>query len=245
MIVEDKAIADLDFELIKRKLTHGKSGLGWSRERAEAVEHEYRRFLYLMKRFPNELTAPSVEVDTFWHQHILDTAKYAHDCMAVFGYFLHHYPYLGLKDEADNARRLRAGARMRELYEASFGAPSASDSGRTAFCAKIQAMPAEPDRPILASDNAAPAFCAVAQGPSTGFCAASTLESETGLCAVTQEAATAFCAVAQEAAPAFCAVAIDASARDDTAFCAVADEELSAAIMLAATPAQTPRPRLG
>jgi len=38
-------------------------------------------------------------VDAFWDQHILDTRKYAEDCAAAFGHFLHHYPYSGMGDE--------------------------------------------------------------------------------------------------------------------------------------------------
>ena len=114
-------IAALDLEPIKVKLMHEESGEGWSLERANAVEFEYRRFLVLMKKFPNEQTAPLVDVDTFWHYHILDTMKYAADCDAVFGHFLHHFPYIGLRGEDDEAAHLRVGARMQELYEETFG----------------------------------------------------------------------------------------------------------------------------
>jgi len=115
------AIAALDLEPIKVKLMHEESGEGWSLERANAVEFEYRRFLYLMKKFPNEQTAPLVDVDTFWHYHILDTMKYAADCDAVFGHFLHHFPYIGLRGEDDEAAHIRVGERMKELYEETFG----------------------------------------------------------------------------------------------------------------------------
>lgn len=111
----------LDLEPIKVKLMHKESGEGWSLERANAIETEYRRFLFLMKQFPNEQTAPLVDVDTFWHYHILDTMKYAADCDAVFGYFLHHFPYIGLRGEDDLAAHERLGHRMQELYEATFG----------------------------------------------------------------------------------------------------------------------------
>ncbi|WP_229257530.1 glycine-rich domain-containing protein [Duganella callida] len=114
-------IAALDLEPIKVKLMHEASGEGWTLERANAVEFEYRRFLYLMKKFPNEQTAPLDDVDTFWHYHILDTLKYAADCDAVFGYFLHHFPYIGLRGEDDEAAHIRVGKRMQELYEATFG----------------------------------------------------------------------------------------------------------------------------
>jgi hypothetical protein len=120
---ECKAITELDLDPIKVKLMHGESGEGWSLGQANAVELEYRRFLYLMKTFPNEQTAPLADVDTFWHYHILDTVKYAADCEEVFGYFLHHFPYIGLRGEADEEAHHRVGERMRELYEQTFGEP--------------------------------------------------------------------------------------------------------------------------
>ncbi|MES2743409.1 MAG: glycine-rich domain-containing protein-like [Pseudomonadota bacterium] len=115
------AIAQLDLEPIKVKLMHKESGEGWSLEHANAVEFEYRRFLILMKKYPTEQTAPLFDVDIFWHYHILDTQKYAIDCAAIFGYFLHHFPYIGLRGEADEAAHVRVGQRMKQLYEATFG----------------------------------------------------------------------------------------------------------------------------
>ena len=116
-----KAIADLNLDAIKVKLMHRESGEGWSLEKANAVEFEYRRFLILMKQFPQEETAPLMDVDTFWHYHILDTLKYAADCEQVFGYFLHHFPYIGLRGEDDEAAHHRVGERMKQLYEETFG----------------------------------------------------------------------------------------------------------------------------
>ena len=129
-----QAAMELDLEPIKRKLMHRASGEGWSIEKANAVEKEYRRFLCLMKMYPDEATAPLVDVDTFWHYHILDTMKYAADCEQVFGYFLHHYPYVGMGDEDDAQFRLDSGDRMRTLYEATFGEPYAGVEA-PAFCA--------------------------------------------------------------------------------------------------------------
>jgi hypothetical protein len=136
---ECKAIAELDLDPIKVKLMHQESGEGWSLEQANGVEREYRRFLYLMKMFPAEQTAPLADVDTFWHYHILDTMKYAADCEQVFGYFLHHFPYIGLRGKADLEAHHRVGERMRELYEQTYGEPyihaAGVDlaSGQTAF----------------------------------------------------------------------------------------------------------------
>jgi hypothetical protein len=115
------AISDLDLDLIKMKLMHEPSGEGWNAAKADSVEREYRRFLYLMKQFPTDSTVPLADVDTFWHYHILDTMKYASDCAQVFGYFLHHCPYAGLDSANDDADRALGGERMQELYEAAFG----------------------------------------------------------------------------------------------------------------------------
>ena len=122
-------ISNLDLNPIKTKLMHVESGEGWSPERARAIETEYRRFLYLMKAFPRIEMAPLKDVDTFWHYHILDTMKYARDCEQVFGYFLHHYPYLGMEGENGEEMQQRAGERMRELYQSTFNVayPQAAD----------------------------------------------------------------------------------------------------------------------
>jgi len=114
-------IAALDLNPIKTKLMHKESGEGWSQSRANAVETEYRRFLYLVKAFPQVQAAPLVDVDTFWHYHILDTMKYARDCAQAFGYFLHHDPQLGLVGENGAQLQQQAGERMRALYESTFG----------------------------------------------------------------------------------------------------------------------------
>jgi hypothetical protein len=134
------AAMQLDLTSIKIKLMHQQSGEGWSLDKANAVEKEYRRFLCLMKLSPHESMAPLVDVDTFWHYHILDTVKYAADCEQVFGYFLHHDPYVGLDGtDEDEQFRLNSGERMCELYENLFGdaypATFDADGHTTAFCA--------------------------------------------------------------------------------------------------------------
>jgi hypothetical protein len=117
------AIATLDLDPIKVKLMHAESGEGWTRAYADEMEFEYRRFLYLMKKYPHEQAAPLFDVDIFWHYHILDTMKYAEDCQAMFGYFLHHFPYVGLRGEDDLELHHQVGDRMRDLYEETFAEP--------------------------------------------------------------------------------------------------------------------------
>jgi hypothetical protein len=127
-------VSALDLDPIKTKLMHVKSGPAWSQERADAVETEYRRFLVLLKAFPNVEMAPLEDVDTFWHYHILDTMKYARDCEQVFGYFLHHSPYLGEENEVGMALQQEAGERMRELYESTFQVSQAEAAAAVAWC---------------------------------------------------------------------------------------------------------------
>ena len=124
------AIEALDLGRIIAKLCHVESGEGWSRARADAAVQEYRRFLYLMKAFPTAETVPSVEVDTVWHYHILDTMQYASDCATVFGYFLHHDPVVDLDGDSEAPERFRRAERMDALYAATFGnAPASRAAG--------------------------------------------------------------------------------------------------------------------
>lgn len=157
-------IAELDLDPIKVKLMRHDDGKAWTREQADMVELEYRRFLYLMKMFPHESTAPLVDVDTFWHYHILDTMKYAADCKQVFGYFLHHFPYVGLRGKDDEEALVQMGRRMGVLYEQTFGesyirpiadrSPRLRGAAQPAFCTKIAARPA-----FCTKIAAQPAFC--------------------------------------------------------------------------------------
>lgn len=166
------------------KLMHVESGEGWSALRADAVETEYRRFLFLMKKYPDAEASPTVDVDTFWHYHILDTMKYARDCEAVFGYFLHHYPYVGIGADADEGDHAAAGERMRAIYEAEFGAaPAANDAG--AYCSS-------PGKPRQAA-NAAHAYCSIPTKPLDAANAAYAYCSSPGKPQQGADAAYAYC----------------------------------------------------
>ncbi|QOY95655.1 glycine-rich domain-containing protein-like [Massilia sp. UMI-21] len=160
---EFAAFEALDLAPIKMKLMHVESGEGWSALRADAVETEYRRFLFLMKKYPDAEASPTVDVDTFWHYHILDTMKYAQDCEAVFGYFLHHYPYVGIGVDAVEGAQVQAGERMRMIYEAEFGAePAANDANA------FWTLPAQPGK----AANAAYAWCSSPNKPGAAASAA-------------------------------------------------------------------------
>lgn len=149
-----EAIEALDLGPIKFKLMDPEEGEGWSREFVEHMETQYKRYLRLVAKYPRETIAPDKDVDRFWHAHILDTRKYSDDCERVFGFFLHHFPYFGLRGADDAARLAKAGERTRELYEAEFGA--APDPTGRAFCSLA--------REAFCSASQ-PAFCSASVGP--------------------------------------------------------------------------------
>lgn len=200
------AVANIDLKPIKAKLMHVASGEGWSQERVDAIEKEYRRFLYLMMVYPHEQTSPSVDVDIFWHYHILDTAKYAADCEQAFGYFLHHYPYVGMEGADDDALvHSRSGERMRELYESTFGE---AYPGGAAYCGSTTAAADD------AGATAAAAYCGAARTPA--YCGATKVKRAYCGAAATE---TAYCGVAGAGSasacskkPAYCGVAIASAA---------------------------------
>ena len=116
----------LDLAPIKFKLMNAEEGYNWSRESADRDEIEYKRFLILLAKYPGVVIVPNKNVDKFWHGHILDTAKYAEDCEQVFGLFLHHFPYFGMRSAEDKAQLASAAGITRDLLEQEFG-----DSGAT------------------------------------------------------------------------------------------------------------------
>lgn len=233
------AIAALDLGRIKTKLCHAESGEGWSRARANAVEVEYKRFLFLMKAHPTEQTVPSVEVDTFWHYHILDTVKYAADCNAAFGYFLHHDPSVGLAGATEAAERTRRAARMDELYAATFGAHLASVPAG-GYCGRSPVT-------YTGASRAATAWCGAATSvKAAAWCGAATSEKAAAWCgAATSEKAAAWCGAAtSEKTAAWCGAATSektaawfgaATSEKGAAWCGAATSEKAAAWCGAAT----------
>lgn len=132
----DPKVAALDLGPIRFKLLQPGSPVQWTEDQAKMVEQEYRKFLTLRILHPKTPIVPDSTVDVFWHQHILDTQKYADDCQSVFGEFMHHFPYFGLRGKEDAATLQSTFKVTGEAYEAAFGGPPkgmwvmASDCGR-------------------------------------------------------------------------------------------------------------------
>ena len=235
----------LDLAPIKMKLMHVESGEGWSEHRANAVEAEYRRFLFLMKKYPDAGASPTFDVDTFWHYHILDTMKYARDCEATFGFFLHHYPYVGMGVGADDDERLRAGDRMREIYEAEFGVVVKGDvafcgmpnkqADATAFCGMPNKQAGDTAFCGISTKQAGDtAFCGMPnkQADATAFCGISTKPaSDTAFCGMPnkQADATAFCGMPTKQADATAFCGMPNKQASDTAFCGMPNKSLQSA----------------
>ena len=211
------AIQTLDLDPIKVKLMHSESGEGWSRKYADRMELGYRRFLTLMAKYPDATIAPTMDIDEFWHYHILDTLKYAEDCQNVFGHFLHHFPYLGMRGEDDTAVHDAAGETMQKLYEEEFGEPLSdltapnATANETAFSAAtgksaktaFSAAASKTAFSAATSRSAKTAFSATAG--KTAFSAAAGKSAKTAFSAAASK--TAFSAASKPTKSAFSAAA--------------------------------------
>jgi hypothetical protein len=109
----------------------------------------------------------------------------------MFGYFLHHFPYFGMRGEDDAAALRAASERMHEIYEREFGetlrngtawctAAKTAQSG-TAWC--TAARPAQADT----------AWCTAAKAaqPGTAWCTVATplVKSGSAWCTAARRAA--------------------------------------------------------
>lgn len=178
-----EAVFAMDLDPIKFKLMDTREGHGWTREEADRHELEYRRFLALVAKYPEEAITPDTNVDKFWHGHILDTMKYVEDCERVFGYFLHHFPYFGMRGVEDARNLAEADARTRSLYQQEFGHPETAEES----------------------------YCARVAGTASAYCARAVSESDAAYCARVARAAmpldAAYCARAA-ATPAYLATVL-------------------------------------
>ena len=111
-------VASLDFSMLKRKLGEEK---GWSPEYQSEVEDLYRRFLALNIVYRDQKICPTGPIDDFWHAHILDTRAYESDCQDLFGEYLHHFPYFGMRGPGDRANLETAFDQSRALFIRHFG----------------------------------------------------------------------------------------------------------------------------
>ena len=127
-------VACLDFSGQILKLTHPSEGYRFDPGRAGRACDDYRRFLAILAAFPELQVAPTAEIDLVWHLHILDTRAYARDTQSVFGFFLHHFPYLGLRGGNDDQLLGQAFRNGRVLFQTYFPESQAYDEGIEGSC---------------------------------------------------------------------------------------------------------------
>lgn len=118
-----EVVKRIDFSQIRFKLAHDDHGTKWTSERIERAELLYIAFLSILHAYRNDniTVAPPVLVDEYWHQHILDTRKYFEDCKHIFGEYLHHFPYFGLRGPDDASDLEQAGSTLHALMTIHFG----------------------------------------------------------------------------------------------------------------------------
>jgi hypothetical protein len=112
-------VAALNLEAIAYKVCRDE---GVDLLEVERMEAGYRAFLQIaLDAEPGFSPAPTRAIDIFWHHHILDTQKYHADCEAVFGFYLHHFPYSGIfpgeDADAQAARRLETDRRLAQIHQ--------------------------------------------------------------------------------------------------------------------------------
>jgi hypothetical protein len=114
----EPCIADLNLVPVQYSLA---VTYGWSRDRISAATREYRLYLQLVRNQPSRPHVPSADADLFWHEHILCTELYAADCDAVFGRYLHHFPFAGRFGPRDalrqRKRHLESQAALAEMRD--------------------------------------------------------------------------------------------------------------------------------
>ncbi len=64
----------------------------WIEAEARHCASLYKNFLWLQKKYAPVFLVPTRHIDEFWHNHILYTRNYLHDCLHIFGHYLHHEP---------------------------------------------------------------------------------------------------------------------------------------------------------
>lgn len=111
----------IDFGCIAYKLMNPEEGTACSKVQATQAIEGYRKFLLLNYLYPDQIIVPSKTIDRVWHVHILDTSKYQKDCETLFGHFLDHFPYFGIRDEEDRKALEGAFLESQALWEKHFG----------------------------------------------------------------------------------------------------------------------------
>ena len=118
----DEAMAvvnSLDFKLQTKKMVEYN---GLDKDYVLKCFVQYKNFLGMKIAYKGIKInfVPNSMIDEAWHQHILDTEKYSEDCQMLFGEFLHHYPYSGLRGKKDVENWKEVSQMTSKVYEHHF-----------------------------------------------------------------------------------------------------------------------------
>ncbi|WP_421505006.1 glycine-rich domain-containing protein [Erwinia rhapontici] len=111
-----------DFSLAIEKILEYKGG-AWDQIRAERAVLNYQRYMAVTKALGGLQLVPNGDIDEIWHMHILDTRTYMTDCDALFGEYLHHYPYFGMLSDENRQQWFDVQAFSNELWQKLFSEP--------------------------------------------------------------------------------------------------------------------------
>ncbi|MEP0391625.1 MAG: glycine-rich domain-containing protein-like [Erythrobacter sp.] len=91
----------LDLENVIYSLTHCPDGLRYPRFQVMEALELYKKFLALKVAYRPAKVVPSNSVDLVWHSHIILTQQYTADCQRICGYYLHHDPLFGTRNDEE------------------------------------------------------------------------------------------------------------------------------------------------
>jgi hypothetical protein len=114
LAIKRRRVAALELDVVREKATKRH---GWEEGKAKMLESEYRDFLILLAENDERTISPwSDDLDHFWHEHILDTRKYAQDCKWIFGHFIQHDPHIEKRPyHHEETRHVTMGLRDAQL----------------------------------------------------------------------------------------------------------------------------------
>lgn len=128
-MLSQTCIENLDLEYLEKRLS---DRYKWSSEDASEAVRRYKNFLLLLLKYPDQVLAPAPDIDEAWHNHILFTREYMHDCQTIFGDYLHHAPSQNSDPEEKRVMQ-EAQSRTSDLYIQEFNEPYFLELDVTAF----------------------------------------------------------------------------------------------------------------
>ena len=96
-MVSDEEIAEIGRTIdLSFVVSKAKEKYQWADQHASEAMHLYLSGLYICRNYPKRcFAAISHSGDAIWHQHIIDTQKYADDCNILLWRFLSRQPIYG------------------------------------------------------------------------------------------------------------------------------------------------------